>query len=250
MKKTIYLFMILISIFMIGLSPVNARDVEGTTTEINSDSTTETDSAACQDQDIGNVVYLVKKLVGIMEIAAPVIVIILGSVDFLKATMAKDEQEMDKDKKRFVNRLILAVIIFLIFAVFQLITNILVAADVDHSNAWLSCWNNATWTPTSTNGQANVNKSATSITTEGCYSDYAIDFDAKESDYNKYKSSGYYTESSSQIAVSSNNEYKCSVEGHVLSKSLPNSCDSYKYNITCNPNSNGEYKCHITPCDK
>ena len=65
----------------------------------------------------------------------------MGSVDLLRATIAGKDDEIEKHRKVFINRLYLAAIIFLLLSVFQLTTNILERAGVTNSNSWIECWN-------------------------------------------------------------------------------------------------------------
>ena len=88
-----------------------------------------------------DVLRLVKTIYNLIRYATPLVLIILGSVDFMKAVMAGKEDEIKKNQHRFVSRLGLAVGVFLLLSVFQLITNILSSAGTEDSDAWYNCWN-------------------------------------------------------------------------------------------------------------
>ena len=83
----------------------------------------------------------VKSLYNLLRFAVPVILIILGSVDFLRATIAGKDDEIEKHKKRFINRLMLAGLIFMLLSIFQLTANVLQRAGVTDSKSWYYCWN-------------------------------------------------------------------------------------------------------------
>lgn len=95
----------------------------------------------CDDPDINSIVKTIKTIYNLLRFSVPVILIIMGSIDFLKATIAGKEDEIEKHKKTFINRLFLAVIIFMLLSIFQLTTNILEKAGVANSNSWVECWN-------------------------------------------------------------------------------------------------------------
>ena len=57
---------------------------------------------------------ILKVLVGIVKIGVPAILLIMGSVDFAKAIFAQDEGAIKKAQGKFIRRLIIAVVIFLI----------------------------------------------------------------------------------------------------------------------------------------
>ena len=92
-------------------------------------------------EGIKDVLGLVKTIYNLIRYATPVVLIILGSVDFFKAVMAGKEDDIKKNQKRFVSRLILAVIVFLLLSVFELIASILSKSGVGDGDSWLSCWN-------------------------------------------------------------------------------------------------------------
>lgn len=57
----------------------------------------------------------------LIKIAVPIILIIMGMVDFLSAVMASEEKKMKDSQKKFITRLIAAVIIFFIMAIVQFV---------------------------------------------------------------------------------------------------------------------------------
>ena len=120
----------------------SAGDGSTTATSGTTGSDTMTVGFDCNDPSVAGIVSTIKTIYNLLKYATPVILIILGSVDFLKAVVAAKEDEIEKNKKRFINRLLLAVMIFLLLSVFQLITNILGSSGANESNSWLSCWNN------------------------------------------------------------------------------------------------------------
>lgn len=98
---------------------------------------------SCMDGDVYKAISFTKNIYNIMRVAVPVILVIMGSLDFAKATIASNTDEMEKNKKRFINRLIIAAAIFLLLSLFELITNILVSSGVAGSDSWLTCWDKA-----------------------------------------------------------------------------------------------------------
>nr|MBP3259066.1 hypothetical protein [Bacilli bacterium] len=95
----------------------------------------------CNDASVASIIKTVKTIYNLLRYVTPVILIIMGSIDFLKATIAGKDDEIEKNRKKFMNRLFLAVIIFLILSIFQLTTNVLERAGVTNSNSWVECWN-------------------------------------------------------------------------------------------------------------
>ncbi|MBQ3475875.1 MAG: hypothetical protein IJH20_06880 [Bacilli bacterium] len=74
----------------------------------------------------------------IIQIAVPFVLIVLGSIDFFKSVVAGDEKEMKQKRKPFVQRLIAAIVIFIIpFIVSLIITTFFKNSD------FATCWTNA-----------------------------------------------------------------------------------------------------------
>lgn len=76
----------------------------------------------------------VKIIYSILKIVTPIIIIVFGMIDFLKAVMAQKEDEIKKGQQTFVKRLIAAVVVFLVVFIVQIVFN-LVANDND-GNIW------------------------------------------------------------------------------------------------------------------
>lgn len=74
----------------------------------------------------------------IVKLLVPVILIIMGMIDFTKAVMASDEKKMSDAKSTFIRRLIAAVIVFMIMAVVQFIFK---QIDSGYQNSMANCVN-------------------------------------------------------------------------------------------------------------
>ena len=87
----------------------------------------------------GNVTDIPRKLpeltnlaVTLLQIAVPVILVIMGCIDLLKSVTAQKEDEIKKGQKIFVKRLIVAVIIFFIVVIVRFLISIV--ADASSTN--------------------------------------------------------------------------------------------------------------------
>ena len=65
--------------------------------------------------------YVVSTIITLITIVVPVLLIIFGMIDFLKAVTASKEDEIKKGQQTFIKRLIAAVIVFFIIAIVRLI---------------------------------------------------------------------------------------------------------------------------------
>lgn len=79
----------------------------------------------------------------VIKFLVPVILILMGVLDFAKAVMSKDENEMNSQKQKFIRRLIAAVLIFFALSLVQFIVNLTGTADTSTSSC-IDCFiNNA-----------------------------------------------------------------------------------------------------------
>ena len=86
---------------------------------------------------LGFVVSIVKFILNIIQWVVPIILIILGTIDLVKAVTAGKEDDIKKGQKTLIKRAIAAVIIFLI----PLLVGTLMG--MIGSEGWKGCWNSA-----------------------------------------------------------------------------------------------------------
>lgn len=60
----------------------------------------------------------------VIQIVVPILLIIWGMLDFAKGVMAQEEDKIKAGQKKFIQRLIAAVIVFLIVAVVNFVINL------------------------------------------------------------------------------------------------------------------------------
>ena len=77
-------------------------------------------------------------IIVIIEILVPVILVIMGAIDFVKAIISSKDDEMRKAQQVFIKRLITAAIIFFIVAITKLIVS-LVSNNSSESKNIINC---------------------------------------------------------------------------------------------------------------
>lgn len=70
------------------------------------------------DAKIPNAIHII---ILVLQIVIPVLLVLFGTIDFLRAVTASKDDEIKKGQKTFVSRLIAAVIVFFIVAFVRLI---------------------------------------------------------------------------------------------------------------------------------
>lgn len=79
---------------------------------------------------------LFKNVINVVKISVPIILIIMGMLDFGKAVTSQDEKGMKESQTRFVKRIIGAVCVFLVITIVQFVFRLI---NVDDSNNILAC---------------------------------------------------------------------------------------------------------------
>jgi hypothetical protein len=72
-----------------------------------------------------------------IQIAVPIVLIVLGMIDLMKGITAQKEDEITKSKNIFIKRIMAAVIIFFVLSIVKLIVSFF--GDSDNKNLILDC---------------------------------------------------------------------------------------------------------------
>ena len=121
-KKLSYLLLLVMSSLM--MSPVYADNIKGCSAILGDDIKI--------DAKIANTVHIVFLVI---QIVVPVILVILGMIDLMKAVIAGKEDEIKKNQMTFVKRLIAAAIVFFVFVIVKLVVSFV----ADNSKNILNC---------------------------------------------------------------------------------------------------------------
>lgn len=123
MKKTMYLVLILLTIGLM-IAPI---EVSAATTY---------SKMVCGDMEIPAIAQkLVFSIITILKIATPVLIIIFGSVDLIKAVAAQKEDDIKKGWQTFIRRLLVGAIVFVVWFVVEAAIGI-VAPHNENESMW------------------------------------------------------------------------------------------------------------------
>lgn len=79
---------------------------------------------------------IVSIAITILQIATPIIIIILGSLDLMKAVAAQKEDDIKKGQQIFFKRLLVGSAVFLVFALVKVGIGIVAPHDDENKNMW------------------------------------------------------------------------------------------------------------------
>lgn len=92
-------------------------------------------SKACGIDGLDTIFYYAVLVIRVIQIAVPIALIIWGSIDLLKGIIAGDEKKISAARKPFIQRLVSAVIVFLVPWIVNTAINF-VASDTE----WVKCY--------------------------------------------------------------------------------------------------------------
>ena len=84
---------------------------------------------------------LTSLVVTIIQIAVPVLLVIMGSIDLFKGITASKDDEMKKGQKMFIKRLVIGALVFFIIAIVKLLVSVVAnSMDTDNISSCISCF--------------------------------------------------------------------------------------------------------------
>ncbi len=89
----------------------------------------------CTEQ-VGQIIGIVGMVLKIIQWAVPIILILMGTIDLVRAVIAGKDEEIKKHQQTLFKRLIAGVIVFLIPLLVSVIMGLIGTPD------WKSCWTN------------------------------------------------------------------------------------------------------------
>ena len=99
----------------------------------------------------------VSNIINIIKIATPIILIIMGMIDFAKAVVSNDEKAMKESQSRFIRRVIGGILVFVVVVVIQLIFNMIGTNSTNQMVTCINCFVNNECTDTSSLEIKNMN---------------------------------------------------------------------------------------------
>lgn len=98
------------------------------------------DTVKCGNVDMpSQIPSITRTIVALIKIAVPIILIIMGMIDMLQATIASDEKKMSDAKGKFIKRLISAAVVFLVVAIVQFLVGIVAPEESPTLSNCIDC---------------------------------------------------------------------------------------------------------------
>ena len=175
MKKTFITIGLVFLLIFTGINNVYATTSASSGTNLSTSTKKSYEVISCGNIEMPEkTVDLISTFITILQVATPVILIIMGSIDFVKATASSREEDIKKGQQTFVRRLISGVTVFLVILIVKIVIGII---STDSSNTVLNCVNSML------NGTNSSNNTSSGIVGDtDCFGMYE-----KNSDGNEWK---------------------------------------------------------------
>lgn len=95
----------------------------------------------CKDESLKILIGLIRSVLGIIQIAIPIILIVWGTIDLGKAVIASDEKAIKASQQTLIKRAIAAALVFVLVVIVGFLMGIVGNDD------WKDCWNQGTTCP-------------------------------------------------------------------------------------------------------
>lgn len=90
----------------------------------------------------GALPYFTNNLYRVVKWLVPIILILMGTIDFVRAIISQDENRMKESPRRFFRRLIAAVVVFFVLAIIQFVINVVNATGKSDLMECVDCFIN------------------------------------------------------------------------------------------------------------
>lgn len=132
MKKKVLILLIISLILLVNIDLISAADYN------NYEEATVSCGAGMLDKIPTAIPKVVSIVYKVIQIAVPVVLVVIGSLDLAKSITSEKEDEIKKSQKLFIKRLISAGLVFFVFSGIKFLIS-LVADDTKDKNNIIDC---------------------------------------------------------------------------------------------------------------
>lgn len=91
-------------------------------------------------EHLNPIINIIQSVLMIVQWAIPIIIIVIGTFDIMKAVIASKEDEIKAAQKMLIKRVVYAVIIFLIPSIVYFVFNIVSNSGTEGTGEFWKCW--------------------------------------------------------------------------------------------------------------
>ena len=94
----------------------------------------------CPDEIAPLILFIKKVVFNTLQIFVPIILIIMATIDLVRAVMASDDKVMKDATSRIIRRVLTAVLMFFVTTIVVIVTDMFATSGVGEYNEWKACW--------------------------------------------------------------------------------------------------------------
>lgn len=94
----------------------------------------------CPDFLLPVVKFLKIVVFNTLQIFVPIILILMGTIDLVKAVASSDDKATKDATSKFIKRALTAILIFFVTTIVNIVMNMLASADMEGFEDWKACW--------------------------------------------------------------------------------------------------------------
>ena len=96
--------------------------------------------SASECTNINPIINIIKAVLNVVRWAVPIIIMVLGTFDLMKAVVASKEDEIKAAQKLLIKRVLYAVVIFLVPTIVWFVFNIVSTSGAEGTGDFWNCW--------------------------------------------------------------------------------------------------------------
>ncbi len=88
------------------------------------------------------IIFLKRVVFNTIQIFVPILLILMGTIDLIKAMMSGDDKSGKDSVSKFVKRILSAIFVFFITTIVSIVIGMVAKTDVGNRDDWKNCWLN------------------------------------------------------------------------------------------------------------
>lgn len=94
-------------------------------------------------KELHPIIFFIKKVVfSILQIFVPILLILMGTIDLVKAVASSDDKGNKEAISKFIRRALAAIFCFFIVTIVTIVMDMFAKTDIGQQNDWKACWYN------------------------------------------------------------------------------------------------------------
>lgn len=94
-------------------------------------------------EELRPIIWFIKKLVfNTLQILVPILLIIMGTIDLVKAMISMDDKGNKEAISKFIRRVLSALLVFFIVTIVSVVMGMFAKTDIGDKSDWKACWYN------------------------------------------------------------------------------------------------------------